>query len=183
MDGRRLPYVWDYDIDEAMFRDLLAGRLTLGRLNRDWAAVRLLEYAPYREIVRVLGFKALVEGWPRWRARIRAQDRKRGFDFLVEWLPVHHPELLVVFKNGPYWTVRPLDSLDTFAPDASHGRCNWTPSGSAELAKSDPQQRFCARSGHVQASRVSNEGTLYLQVASSVPEKVSSSSMQHVCSV
>jgi hypothetical protein len=94
MDGRRLPYVWDYDIDEATFRDLLAGRLTLGRLNRDWAAVRLLEYAPYREIVRVLGFQALVEGWPRWRTRIRAQDRKRGFDFLVEWLPEHHPELL-----------------------------------------------------------------------------------------
>lgn len=94
MDGRRLPYVWDYDIDEATFSDLLAGRLTLGRLNRDWAAVRLLEYAPYREIVRVLGFQALVEGWPRWRARIRAQDRKRGFDFLVEWLPEHHPELL-----------------------------------------------------------------------------------------
>ena len=94
MDGRRLPYVWDYDIDEATFRDLLAGRLTLGRLNRDWAAVRLLEYAPYREIVRVLGFQALVEGWPSWRTRIRAQDRKRGFDFLVEWLPEHHPELL-----------------------------------------------------------------------------------------
>jgi hypothetical protein len=72
MDGRRLSYVWDYDIDEATFRDLLAGRLTLGRLNRDWAAVRLLEYAPYREIVRVLGFQALVEGWPRWRTRIRA---------------------------------------------------------------------------------------------------------------
>jgi len=94
MDGRRLPYVWDYDIDETMFRDLLAGRLTLGRLNRDWAAVRLLEYAPYREVVSVLGFQALVEGWPRWRTRIRAQDRQRGFDFLVEWLPVHHPELL-----------------------------------------------------------------------------------------
>ena len=63
----RLPYVWDYDIDAAQFADLLAGRLTLGRLNRDWAAVRLLEYAPYPEIVRVLGYRALLEGWPRWR--------------------------------------------------------------------------------------------------------------------
>jgi hypothetical protein len=89
-----LPYVWDYDIDEAAFREMLAGRLTIGRLDRDWAAVRLLEYAPYREIIRMLGFRALVQGWPRWRRRIRAEDRRRGFDFLTEWLPQHHPELL-----------------------------------------------------------------------------------------
>ena len=91
---RRLPYVWDYDIDEATFDDLLAGRQTLGRLGRDWAAVRLLEYASYPETVRKLGFPALIEGWPRWRARIRSEGRRRGFDFLVRWLPEHHPELL-----------------------------------------------------------------------------------------
>jgi hypothetical protein len=34
----RLPYIWDYDIDEATFDELLAGRQTLGRLGRDWAA-------------------------------------------------------------------------------------------------------------------------------------------------
>jgi hypothetical protein len=92
--SRRSPYVWDYDIDEAQFLDILAGRLTVGRLDRDWAAVRLLEYAPYPEIVRLLGFRALVDGWPKWRQRIRSQSRKRGFDFLAEWLPDHHPELL-----------------------------------------------------------------------------------------
>ena len=94
MSHRRLPYVWDYDIDEAQFREMLAGRLAIGRLDRDWAAIRLLEYAPYEEIVRMLGFRSLVQGWPRWRRHIRSQSRKRGFDFLVEWLPRHHPELL-----------------------------------------------------------------------------------------
>jgi hypothetical protein len=53
----RLPYVWDYEIDEAQFRNLLDGTITLGRLNRDWAAIRLLEYAPYPEIIRLLGFR------------------------------------------------------------------------------------------------------------------------------
>lgn len=62
-----LPYVWDYAISEAQFCDILTGQLTLGRLNQDWAATRLLEYAPYPEIVRVLGYRALFEGWPRWR--------------------------------------------------------------------------------------------------------------------
>ncbi len=90
----RLSYVWDYDMDATQFADILAGREIHGRLNRDWAAVRLLEYAPYPEIVSVLGYRALVEGWPRWRQRIRSQSRKRGFDFLVSWLPEQHPELL-----------------------------------------------------------------------------------------
>lgn len=75
-------YVWDYNLDEAQFRSILAGDLVLGRLDRDWAAVRLI------------GFAALVREWPRWRDRVRSQSRKRGLDFLVEWLPIHHPKLL-----------------------------------------------------------------------------------------
>ena len=94
MSSRRLPYVWDYDIDEARFLNLLEGRETLGRLDRTWAAVRLLEHAPYTEIRRLLSFRDLVAGWPAWRGRIRSETRRRGFDFLVDWLPRAHPELL-----------------------------------------------------------------------------------------
>lgn len=86
--------MWDYDLDEAAFRRLLSGEITLGRLDRAWAAVRLLEYAPYREIVRLLGFRELVKGWPEWRARVRSEGRRRGLDFLVAWLPEHHPHLV-----------------------------------------------------------------------------------------
>ena len=89
-----LPYVWDYDIDEPLLRALLAGRETLGRLDRDWAAVRLLDHAPWREIRRPMSLGELVRGWPRWRSRVRSPSRRRGLDFLVEWLPRSHPELL-----------------------------------------------------------------------------------------
>lgn len=92
--ANQLPYVWDYDISQDQFDQLLAGEITIGRLNRDWAALRLLEYASYQDIVARLGFPALIQGWPVWRGRIRSESRKRGFDFLVEWLPQHHPELL-----------------------------------------------------------------------------------------
>ncbi len=91
---QRLPYVWDYDIDLVEFREILSGRHARGRLNQDWAARRLLEYAPYEEIIRMIGYKMLVENWPRWRSRIRSKSRVRGFDFLAKWLPEKHPELL-----------------------------------------------------------------------------------------
>jgi hypothetical protein len=91
---KRLFYIWDCDIDETQFQALLDGEQTMGRLDADWAAVRLLEYAPYPEIVHRLGFRRLVEGWPRWRTHIRSQGRRRGFDFLASWLPLHYPELV-----------------------------------------------------------------------------------------
>ena len=51
-----LPYVWDYDIDAEQFREILDGKRTFGRLNQDWAARRLLEYASYEEIIDLIGF-------------------------------------------------------------------------------------------------------------------------------
>jgi hypothetical protein len=95
MEASKHPhYVWDYDLDQAQFLEILEGRRALGRLNQDWAARRLIEYASYEEIVHLIGFKRLVENWPRWRGKIRSKSRVRGFDFLVKWLPEKHPELL-----------------------------------------------------------------------------------------
>jgi hypothetical protein len=91
---QRYPYVWDYDLDETQFREILEGRRAMGQLDRDWAACRLLDYAPYEEIIRLIGFKQLVENWHRWRPGVRSKSRVRGFDFLVSWLPIKHPEVL-----------------------------------------------------------------------------------------
>jgi hypothetical protein len=99
MEEERFPYVWDYQISKSQFKEMLAGQLELGRLDQQWAAVRLLEYAPYPEIIQLLGYKALIEGWTQWRPQIRSESRKRGFDFLVNWLPKHHPELLQEENN------------------------------------------------------------------------------------
>jgi hypothetical protein len=88
-------YLWDYDITPEQFAQILAGDLRFGRLDQDWAATRLLEYGAYDEIVRLIGFPALVQNWPRWRKRVRSTSRTRGLDFLVKWLLEKHPEHLV----------------------------------------------------------------------------------------
>jgi hypothetical protein len=92
--SHRLPFVWDYDLDEAQFRELLDGGPPLGRLDRDWAAVRLLDYGAYGDIVRLLGFRELASGWASWRDRVRSESRRRGLDFLVWWLRDQRPDLI-----------------------------------------------------------------------------------------
>jgi hypothetical protein len=92
--AKKPAYLWDYQLSEEEFQKILEGKLTKGRLDRDWAVVRLLEYASYPEIIKLLGYREIVNEWPRLRTRIRAQSRRRGFDFLVTWLPKHHPEWL-----------------------------------------------------------------------------------------
>lgn len=87
-----LSFVWDYDLNESQFLSLLDGKEKIGRLDSDWAAIRLLEYATYPEIVKFLGYKRLIQGWPNWRKHIRSASRLRSFDFLTIWLKDHPSE-------------------------------------------------------------------------------------------
>ena len=88
------PFVWEFELDETQFWAILDGKLDHPEIDRDWTIVRLLEFAPYGEIVQRLGFKQILEGWPRWRQKINNQGRIRGFDFLADWLPLHYPDLI-----------------------------------------------------------------------------------------
>ena len=96
---QRPVYLWDYNISGEQFQSLLDGSLTLGRLDRDWAVLRLIEYAPYEELIQLIGYRGLVEGWSRWRSRVRAQEEREGLDFVVQWVTNYHPELLT--KSTP----------------------------------------------------------------------------------
>ncbi|MHB1355734.1 MAG: hypothetical protein ACYCZF_07130 [Anaerolineae bacterium] len=94
MEETRSAYVWDYDINEQQFNAILNGDLVIGRLDQDWAACRLIEYASYRDMMRLIGLQRFMSNWPRWRTRIRSVSRRRGLDFLAKWLPEKHPEYL-----------------------------------------------------------------------------------------
>jgi hypothetical protein len=43
-----LPYVWDYDLDENQFQEILAGRRVFGRLDQDWEAVCWVHTPPVK---------------------------------------------------------------------------------------------------------------------------------------
>ena len=87
-------YLWDYRMTAEDFYKILSGHKHIGKLDRDWAMTRLLNYATYEEIIRLIGYKDIITEWPRLKEKVRSEQRKRGFDYLSKWLPEHHPELL-----------------------------------------------------------------------------------------
>ena len=91
---KKLPYIWDYDLDEDKLNNILTGKLCIGRLDQKWAILRVIEYAPYEESIRLIGYDNIVQWWDQIRDQVRSVSRKRGFDFLVKWIIKNHPELL-----------------------------------------------------------------------------------------
>lgn len=56
----KIPYIWDYDIDEDKLKNILSGKLLIGHIDKKRAVIRLLEYAPYHEIIRLIGYRGII---------------------------------------------------------------------------------------------------------------------------
>ena len=81
----RCPWLWDVDLDSASFEALLAGGSGSLPHDRRWALLRLVEYAPYAEIRRLLPLDYFLEAWPSLAPRMRSQTRRQGMEFYYEW--------------------------------------------------------------------------------------------------
>jgi hypothetical protein len=95
-----LPFLEEYNLSEDKFRTLLHGADTIGLLDQEWAVKRLIEEAPYTEIIRMVGLPALVQNWPRWRLWVTSTYRRRGLDFLMAYLQFNYPETFGKPKHG-----------------------------------------------------------------------------------
>ena len=77
----RYPWLWDVEMDSASFDALLAGMIDPGPRERTWALLRLIEYAPYSEIRRLLPLDYFLKMWPEISGRVRSLSRRDGMDF------------------------------------------------------------------------------------------------------
>jgi hypothetical protein len=79
---RKYPWLWDVPHhDNAWFDAALAGQ---GKWPYDerWAMIRLIDYAPYRDLARMLPKQRFIELWPEIRVKIRPQELRDGMDFV-----------------------------------------------------------------------------------------------------
>ena len=80
----RYPWLWDVDLDAAAFEAILSGRGSVAPHDRGWALLRLIEYAPYAEICRLLPRDYFLAAWPTLAGRVRSRMRREGMEFLYQ---------------------------------------------------------------------------------------------------
>jgi hypothetical protein len=80
------PWLWDVEMDEAAFTALLHDEQARLPYDQRWAVTRLLEYAPYSDIRRLLPDDVLTRMWPLVAPRLRSQTRRAGMEFVCQWL-------------------------------------------------------------------------------------------------
>ncbi len=85
--GDRFPWLWDTEMEDGAFETLL--RAEEPSRDHRWAMLRLIEYAPYREIRRLLPRQKFLEEWPGLAAQVRSQSRRKGMEFLYQWFRQH----------------------------------------------------------------------------------------------
>jgi len=82
---RRYAWLWDVDMDASAFDAILSGQGTVTVPEREWAVLRLIEYAPYAEIRRLLPRDFFLEHWPTLAGRVRSRTRREGMTFLHDY--------------------------------------------------------------------------------------------------
>jgi hypothetical protein len=80
------PWLWDVDMDNGTFEALLAGRTAIPPFDTGWAILRLVEYAPYAEIKRLLPIETFLALWPELISHVRSRMRRDGMDFMCRWI-------------------------------------------------------------------------------------------------
>lgn len=84
MEGR-FAWLWDAEMDNAEFEAVLRGEAGSPPHDSRWALLRLIEYAPYADIRRLLPRDRFLEVWPELASRVRSRSRREGMDFLYQW--------------------------------------------------------------------------------------------------
>jgi hypothetical protein len=82
----RFPWLWDIQMDNTTFESILRGQGSRPPHDRRWAMLRLIEYAPYRDIRRLLPREEFLREWPSMAHRVRSRTRREGMDFLYQRL-------------------------------------------------------------------------------------------------
>jgi hypothetical protein len=86
MSAEKYSWLWDVEMSAEQFRLALAGKAEGSAYDQRWALIRLLDYAPYHDILRLLPRQAFVTLWPQIAGHLRSATRREGMAFVRERL-------------------------------------------------------------------------------------------------
>lgn len=76
--------VWDYNMPQSDFEDILQGKNTLGTLDQSWAIARVLENLHYYDALSLVPFASLSKNWDNVKSKIFIKGIKDGYEFVLQ---------------------------------------------------------------------------------------------------
>ncbi len=75
--------VWDYNITQSQFEDILQGKNTLGQLDQPWAIARVLENLHYYDALDIVPFASIQKNWDNVKSKIFIKGIRDGYEFAL----------------------------------------------------------------------------------------------------
>lgn len=75
--------VWDYNLDQKDFEEILIGRKTNGSFDYLWAVKRVLENLNYYEAMSIIPKKTFIKNWDIIKPKMFNKSIVKGYDFLL----------------------------------------------------------------------------------------------------
>lgn len=75
--------VWDYNLTESQFEDILQGKNTLGKFDQPWAIARVLENLHYYDAIFLVPFASLAKNWDNVKSKIFIKGIRDGYEFVL----------------------------------------------------------------------------------------------------
>jgi len=82
-DPTRYTWLWDTDMTNERFDECLT-QSDISSYEAQWAMLRIIEYASFFELKRLLPKKRFVEMWPNIARRVRAREDREGMEFCYQ---------------------------------------------------------------------------------------------------
>ncbi|EKD79899.1 MAG: hypothetical protein ACD_40C00268G0005 [uncultured bacterium] len=76
--------VWDYNLSQAQFEDILSGKNVLGTLDQSWAMARVLENLHYYDALDLVPFATLSKNWDNVKSKIFIRGIRDGYEFVLQ---------------------------------------------------------------------------------------------------
>lgn len=75
--------VWDYNMSQSQFEDILQGKNTMGSLDQSWAIARVLENLHYYDALSLVPFASLTKNWDNVKSKIFVKGIRDGYEFVL----------------------------------------------------------------------------------------------------
>jgi len=75
--------VWDYNLTQAQFEDILLGKNQLGQLDQSWAIARILENLHYYDALSLVPFATLSKNWDNVKRKLFVKGIRDGYEFVL----------------------------------------------------------------------------------------------------